>query len=182
MVSGFTLEKLFGARPLEFKMTNNSFSLDIDGLSLPGYLWRGTLTLSNATSIGTFGNEITGAVNHFGNGRVVWIPTPLGLGARQTGSYAELAKWITRQLPLGIFNKTPYFTKHESGMLMKSFQIEEKYYSLIINKTDIERTISIEGTSLKEAKVWFADKAVKAAGQQITIAPEGTVVVCWNSI
>lgn len=108
MVSGFTLEKLFGARLLEFKMINKSFSLDIDGFSLPGYLWRGTLTLSNATGIGTFGNEMTGAVNHFGDGRVVWIPTPLGLGARQTGSYAELAKWITRQLPLDILNKTPH--------------------------------------------------------------------------
>ena len=182
MVSGFTLEKLFGARPLEFKMINNSFSLDIDGLSLPGYLWRGTLTLSNATSIRTFGNEITGVVNLFGDGRVVWVPTPLGLGARQTGNYAELAKWITRQLPLGIFYKTPHFTKHEPGMLMKSFQIEGEYYSLIINKTDIERTISIEGVNLKKAKVWFTDKAVKAIEQQVTIAPEGTVVICWDSI
>lgn len=182
MVSGFTLEKLFGARLLEFKMINKSFSLDIDGFSLPGYLWRGTLTLSNATGIGPFGNEMTGTVNHFGDGRVVWIPTPLGLGARQTGSYAELAKWITRQLPLDILNKTPHFTKHEAGMFMKSFQIEGKYYSLIINKTNIERTISIKGGNLKKAKVWFANKVVKAIGQQVTIAPEGTVVVCWDSI
>lgn len=181
MVSGFALENLFGARPLEFKMIPDSFTLNIDGLPLPGYLWRGNLALSKATSIGVFGEEITGVVNLFGEGRVVWVPTPLGLGARQSGTYENLAKWMACQLPSDIINRTPHFTRHEAGLFMKNFQIKGKYYSLIINKTKAERTISIDGTDMQKAKVWFADKTVKAIKQQVTIASEGTVIVSWDN-
>lgn len=177
VVSGFISEKLFGARPLEFKMISENFNSGID--SIPGYLWQGKIVLNSAKSITNNDKEIIASVNRLGKGKVIWVPTSIGLGSRLAGDYQHLTSWIVKYLPKDLLSSIPHFNTYENEMFMKSFKSNKNLYSLIINKTRNTKVIHISGIKKRTGYIWFSDKNVAIKNDYITIPAEGTLIIKW---
>ena len=177
MVSGFAFEKLLGARPLEFKMVNKNFDIGID--SIAGYLWQGSLVLNGASGIINENKELIGSVNQLDRGKVIWIPTPIGLGARLVEDYKYLSLWIKKYLPKHIFTDIPHFSTYENDMFMKNFKTNKNICSLVINKSGKKKTITISGISKRKGYIWFSDKNAIIKNDTLIIPAEGTVVIKW---
>jgi len=180
MVSGFALEPLFGSLPVEFKMVKNLFSLDMSDEVLPAHLWKGTIETIKACPITNSEGETIASINRYGKGRAIWVPSPLGLGAREAKDYSKLGEWIIKQLPQKLLKDNIHFTKHQKGLIMKSFYSQGTNYSLLINKSGDEQTLSICGIKNSKPSILFADKEAKANQNKITIASEGTIIIKWE--
>ena len=180
VVSGFALERLFGAVPVEFKYVAKNFLLPLADRKLPCNLWRGTLQLRTAEALAFYDDEPIAVVNHYGRGRVIWIPSPIGLGARDSGNYAPLAAWLQEQLPNETLNRNPCFANFQPAMILKNFYCGDTLYTLIVNKSNQKEEIPLTGLDGRSGSLYFADNAVEIGLDRVTIEAEGTAVLCWK--
>ena len=181
MVSGFALENLFGASPIEFKLKENVFDLGMKNIpyALSAHLWKGTIETSKATPILDKDGNCIACSNQYGKGKVYWIPSPIALGARASKNYSELAKFTIDLLPSQMQNETIHFDRHHKDVFMKSFRSKNSVYSLIINKSQSMQSVNIVGGKNK-GHIVFANKDARITANQVTITPEETVVIKWG--
>lgn len=180
MVTDFSLKKLFGALPVEFKMVKSLFSLEMEGHTIPTHQQKGTIKTIEATPITNAEAETIGAVNQYGKGKAIWIPSPIALGAREAKDYSHLAAWVCLHLPSTLLKNNIHFSTHHKGITMKSFCSQGINYSLLINKSGSKQTVRVEGIKGDYATVLFANKHAVIQQNEVSIDPEETVVIQWN--
>ena len=80
-----TYSPFLGAELSEYKVISDTFGLSVNRRKMTAHLWRGELSpVAGAQIISHSGNKNFGVINRYGEGRVVWIPSLLGLGAQLT--------------------------------------------------------------------------------------------------
>ena len=181
MMYDFPLKNLFGAIPLEFKVTANLFPVSLtNGKELTGHCWRGFIRTTTATPIATYGNDVLGSKNSFGKGEVYWIPTPIGLGTKLSKNYAQLAAWLDSILPKKVKDDAFRFDKFQNDGFMKTMRTPEGYLSVVINKDSKTKQFAIHTPSAMHSSIFFADKGAKVNGNKVTVSPEETALILWK--
>ncbi|MCL4481145.1 MAG: beta-galactosidase [Bacteroidetes bacterium] len=183
MMTGFPLQKLFGGNIKEFKLVDNLFdvNLSIPKLILPAHLWRGTIALTSAKSIGNIGDETIASFNQYGNGEVLWIPSLLGLGGRISKDYSQLVALLNDEAKESI-NTIPFrFKNQQKGMMMKTLKSGNSYLTIIINKSGAKQFVQLDVKDSKlKPTVLFANKQGTATVESVQIEPEETMVLKWD--
>lgn len=95
MTTVFMFRDLFGCNVSGFVIRDSVFAVRADSLSLPAFPWHGILESSPAMTRGaselTVSADREVSVHDYGRGKVVWCPSNIALGARETGDYAPLS-------------------------------------------------------------------------------------------
>ncbi len=179
LVAGhFPLAELLGASPLEFKHVADKFPFPLGEHTLTANMWRGTIETSGARVLADYQGAATATVNSYGEGEAVWIPSPIGLGARLSGDHRALAAWLFEQLPAAVREESPRFALFERDIVMKPFSSEGKAYAVVINKSDIRRTVAL--ANIRGAEVIFSSGTASVSDNILTLDPEETVVMTMN--
>lgn len=183
MKTGFPLEKLFGGNIKEFRLIGDQFPLNLDNplLNLPAHLWRGTIKTTTANKIGTFNNEIIASRNFSGRGEILWVPSLIGLGARNNENYYPLSVLLSGELGQSLANVQFRFRQHQPGMLMKTLQSGSDFLTVIINKSPVERIVPlIVKDTVADPVILFSDKGGTVNNNVVSISPEETLVILWD--
>jgi beta-galactosidase len=182
MKTGFPLENLFGGNIEEFKLVDNLFDLKLSDpqLTMPAHLWRGTILKTSAKSIGFYYNETVAVENSFGQGKVIWIPSLLGLGGRLT-DYKPLVSLLENKV-LSTINSVPFqFKKQQKDVFMKTLVSGNSYITIIINKDDEKAEIELKVNQTLKPKMLFSNSNHSFRSDEIiSIYPEETIVIQWE--
>lgn len=176
------LASLFGGYISQYQLVDNLFNVSLNqpNLSLPAHLWRGNIALTTGKSIATVNNQTIAAVNNYGKGKVVWIPSLLGLGSRIKSDYTSLTTLLNYHLHPIVDSTAFRFSNHQPDMLMKTMKSADKYLTLIINKSKQKRTVSLHVKAGLHSTMLFADKQGSIRNNVVTISPEETMVALWK--
>ena len=179
MLTGFPLKKTFGAAVKEFKYVNEDFkvSLDMPLIELPAHMWRGTLACSTAQSIGSEKDETIAAINNYGRGKVIWLPSPVGLGAWRGDGYA--LSLFLRLNAAEMIDRIPFrFYAPQPGVLMRVLQSGSEYMTIIINKSQQTKAVEILTPPGMKPEIVFGEGIF--SNNLMVIEPEQTQVVRWR--
>lgn len=182
MKTGFPFENVFGGNIKEYKLIDDKFLVRLDDpdIKLPAHMWMGTIKPTTGKPIGSAYSETTGLRNTYGKGEVCWIPTLIGLGARNEADYSALSVLLKNEIS-GMDNISFRFKQHQPGMLMKTLKTSSDYITIIINKSAEERDVElVKGVKAGNPAVLFANKGGNAQDNSITIFPEETLVIKWK--
>lgn len=182
MKTGFPLEKLFGGNLSEIKHVGDNFELKLDNpdLVLPAHLWKGNIKNQTAEKIGSLGDETIATRNGYGKGEVVWVPSLIGLGARNVNNQA-LSDFLIIEAGKSISNVPVRFKSREKGLLMRTIKSGNSFVSVVINKNPKKIDVEIEVPQNKIAKVLFSNKSGKISNKNIcSIDSEETMVIMWE--
>jgi beta-galactosidase len=180
MKTGFPFAKLLGGNISEFKVVDNMFEVNVGQVNLPAHLWRGFISNNTGEILSTVDGLPVATRNRFGKGETLWIPSLVGLGARLSDN-SHLATFLTNELKTNISNAPFIFVSQQKGCLMKTLQSGNSFVTVVVNKSLEKKIIGLKlKDKTKKPTVLFADKKGTIAGENITVAPEETVVVEWR--
>lgn len=185
MGQGFPLREVFGATVKEFKMVDNLFLTEIEepGLSLVAHLWRGTLKLSTANAIGFFQDEVIASRNKYGEGKVLWIPSLIGLGGRITDGFSALISLLKNEL-YPLVEKLPITFKYPyKGVLMKVLKQGDYYITVTVNKSGSKQLVEFVAPALVNPVSLFANREACFLQQgAVELDAEDTLVLRWEQV
>lgn len=166
MTSGFKLADLLGGEISEYILEDEFFDTKIDGISLPTHLWKGIFA-DDASPV---------KVTRSGKGKVVWVPSCIGLGAWCTKEFKPLAKFLLDNADVA--GNPVRFTKYQKGMLLRTLESEDGQILVCINKSGKSRRVRFAGTEGKP-EVIFSDNSKKTLSG-VKIGAEGTIVIKYT--
>lgn len=164
MNTGFGYADLFGAQPSEFIMVDECFRMKLGSSYLPVHLWKGTIS----------GTDASEEVSTYGRGKVVWVPSCIGLGAWTTKDYAPLSDYLARHCAV-LPDAVSFKGGHHAGMLLRSLKTEDGKLLVCLNKSGKPRFVRFKNVK-GNAEVLFTDKARRFLGWTL-VKPEGTIVL-----
>lgn len=170
MNTGFTFAKLFGSNISEFILQENLFTTTVGQYALPTHLWQGKIC-GEASPVHT---------HHFGKGKVMWFPSNIALGAWVSGTYEPLSNYLYELLPKSSDAIT--FSSYQSDVLLRTLKSGDKTLLVCINKSAEMRKIVLSGPeSLLPAHCLpiYASVGCSAEGRELTVSPEGVLVLTW---
>ena len=181
MQAGFPLEDVMGGSLAEVFTKRGGFSLKMnDGSQLPAHLFKGSLHVTTGEKIATEADEVFALSNAYGQGRAIWIPSMIGLGARHEGN-AALSKWLMNEMAPDLAGWPIRFQARQSQLLMRTMQTGSGYLTIVVNKsTEIRRVPLLLANKNLKPTVLFADKGGAVAGRIVRIQPEETMVIEWK--
>lgn len=170
MNTGFTLQNLLGGNISEFILKENLFTLQHNEHQLPVHAWLGTIYTPDQ-SASAFVHE-----NKYGKGKVIWFPSPVGLGAWVSKEYRPLSDFLISLLPLS--PDAIMFEKHHGNMLMRTLKSGNETILICINKSTQPETIRLKNALISnKSKVVYKSSDASFDTKQITINPEGIIVI-----
>lgn len=177
----FPLRKLFGGLLKDAPFVSNRFELSLSGQKtpLPAHLWEGHIQLEIAKSLATNPvGDVLASVNQFGEGKVIWIPSLVGVAAREVNDYAPLSQFLAREILPQIPANIPHFAKFTPGLLMKTLRTDKGYVVVLINKSKEIKTVDLLMPGVLPAALLNSDnQAVAKLTNQFILIPEETKVV-----
>ncbi|GHV01037.1 hypothetical protein FACS1894159_08150 [Bacteroidia bacterium] len=177
----FQMAKLLGASPVEYGLMEEGFGITLGQITLPARMWMGVVETAGATSLAQIDSRTVATSYRLGKGEVIWIPSLVGLTAREgKDGYQTLDQWLTGQLPGPMLDKAFRFAAFERGVQMLTASSGKEYVSLIVNKSSQQRTVPILTPGSLRGRVIFAGKGGSIDGSQVTIAPEESIVIRWQ--
>ncbi len=181
MQTGFPLEDVMGASLAEVFTKRGDFSVTMkNGSQLPAHLFKGSLHVTSAKSTATEDGNVLAASNTYGQGRTVWIPSMIGLGARHA-SNAALSKWLMKELADDLANWPIRFKTWQPSVLMRTMKTRSGYLTILVNKSDeTQLLLLVQPHNARKPTLLFADKGGTVAKQSVRIQPEETIVIEWK--
>ena len=170
MYRPFPLADCFGAELMEYKATADYFPI---GDNLTGHIWRGILKERGAEIMLEMNGEVLGTRNNYGKGSVVWVPTPVELGAYHR-DMAGLESFYRRECQEAIINTPIRLAKPCGGMVLASMKTESEALVVLSNKTGKKKTVSIV-MPFQQAIVIDGNGKVK--GHSVTLDADNFVVI-----
>jgi len=178
MMNDFPLKDLFGGSVSEFKFTDNLFQLQVGQDKLVSHSLKGYIVPAAGKSIGLEEGKTIGLLNQYGEGRVVWIPSLIGLGTRIENNFGSLIMLLQKYVNI---NDEIHFEPFQNEMLMKTLKNGEQYISIIINKSDSKRDVKvITPFELKDPMILFSNGTALMTDNILSIGSEETVVISWS--
>lgn len=178
--TGFPLADVFGGELREVDCRPGDEAGGLPG-GMPVHLWKGYIHLRTAVPFCGSGRYVTAARNDYGRGRVVWIPSLVGLGAIRTQDKAPLADFLRKELAAQVAGSVFSFGEHHPGVIMQTLVSGGDYVTVLINKNAVNQVVSLHvpDEGLKPETI-FPDKKPAVKNRKIEIGPEMTIVVKWS--
>ena len=170
---GFPLSDVFGATLEEVFCNPGDTRMDIGGRKMWVHLWNGVLKADNLK---------TRRLDHsFGRGRVVWIPSMIGLGAVREGTVKELSALLTDALK--IEGAPISFSRYKEGLSLQALSSGNGLVSVVSNSGKRCRVVRIK-TGLSRSKTIFTQapdgKSCRHFGKYIILPAGATSVDFWE--
>jgi len=188
MMNDFQLKDLFGGYVSEFKFTNNLFHLQVGQEKLTSHALKGYIrpSIDDASGnihakneiIGFEEDKITGIVNQYGEGRVIWIPSLVGLGTRIEDNFEPLILFLKKYINIDV---EIHFEPFLNEILMKTLKSGDRYISIIVNKSDSKKDVMVIAPfELKDPMILFSNGTALMTDNILSIGSEETVVISWS--
>lgn len=175
-MNGFPLAECFGAEVSEFKVCGDRFTLD-NGLS--AHLWRGMLVPSTAEVETTFGGDVAAVRNRFGRGEVLWIPSPVELGADNDGeAMSVLAGFYRRECAEAVDAAPASFVRPEPGVMMRTMLGGDRMLTLLVNKRDTAADVRLRIAGYDAPEIIYGEAVVKA--DTVSLGADSCAAIVWR--
>jgi hypothetical protein len=177
------LSSVTGARWKEVHLVGKEIAVPLESGSLPSRMWVSSTTPVKARALGTRDGETIATERQFpGGGRVIWIPSPIGIGA-WTGAPAPLEKFLA-----GTFSKTyaslPFTLEaNDSPCLLRVMRSGAAYVTVLTNGGDRPAACSVRSSAhLQSSRIWPSApiSPSQSPRQSGTLAGRETVVDIWR--
>ena len=180
--TGFPLKDVFGGELREVNCQPGDTVGDLPD-KMPVHLWTGYIHVGTGIPLSGSGRCVTALRNTCGRGKVIWIPSLVGLGAIRTQDKEPLAGFLRKELlerqnPL----KTPFFfQEYHPGVIMQTLTDGVSYVTILINKHSESQCIRLNRPDRDlQPQVIFSNGRHAIKGERISIDPEITLVIKWN--
>ncbi len=173
------LSEVTGARLKEVHLLGADISVPMPGGPLPSRLWMSSVLPKDATAIATQDGETVATERHFaGGGRVIWIPSPVGMGA-WTGDPKPLAKYLRSTLS-AMYAAVPFtFDDENPSCLLRVMQNGGQYATVLTNGSqEPARCVLDHPEVLHGTRIWGSDKSTSEKG--LSLGPRQTLVYLWR--
>jgi beta-galactosidase len=182
-LAGFPLSQVTGASLKELSFVSNLYSerLSNPEASLPAHLWEGSIGPTDAAKIGTDYGVVTATdLRRPNRGRVIWIPSPIGLGA-----------WLQNSQPLAnyagtvfsdIYKGLPFRFKDASHRCMlRVLRNNKSYATIITNGAEKPTHCTLEYTQQRRSEVlWGNPPSSSGTETEFSLQPKETSVLLWR--
>jgi beta-galactosidase len=179
-LAGFPLGKVTGADLKEVHFVGEKLPLPLTdpAATLPSHLWYSTLLSRDAKPVGTIAGEVIATRLDVGKGSVLWIPSPIGMGAWLNGA-GPLATFLQQQVaavaPAAAFR----FPAPQPGCLMQVLENHGAYVAVVTNGGDAATTCELESPAgLHPTTLWGQPLGIK--GRTFSLSPRATAVVLYG--
>jgi len=182
MKTGFPFEKLFGGNISEFKAGQDNFDIQIGDNTLPSHLWKGLIRNTTAKTLTSEGNFALATENKLGKGRVIWVPSLIGLGSRMTGKYDLLFSYLDQELN-GITTAQPFrFAELKKGILLRTMKAENGWITVLVNQSGQKaKGLEIKTADSKwKPEILYCNGKGSVNGNLIEIDDQETLVLYWK--
>ncbi|OIP83934.1 MAG: hypothetical protein AUK44_03925 [Porphyromonadaceae bacterium CG2_30_38_12] len=175
----FAYTKLFGGLLKDAPFIDNQFTILMDNQKLPAHLWEGVIQPTTAQSLAKNAHgELVATANAFGNGKVIWIPSLVGVAAREANNYRPLAQCIEREIISQLPTTTIRFKKFAEGVLMKTLRTDSGYVVILINKNKKAQQVELHIPDKKPYTVLNAsDNSTGKLSAKFLLKSEETKVI-----
>ena len=180
---GFPLAEITGGQLKEVHLRDKTPLVSLTTPSdvvLPSRLWISSIDSSSATAIGQQMGQVIATERHVpGGGRVIWIPSPIGLGA-----------WLTDAQPLTHYLQTslsealsaPFtLTQPQSNCLLRVLENQGAYLTVLTNGAETSKSCEIKPPhGLHPTTLWGRMPQGFATESTHTLGPLDTFVQLWQ--
>lgn len=183
-LAGDPLSAITGARFKEVHMRGVSPFVELNqpaGTSLPSRYWISSIVPDSARPIGEEAGEITATERTIpGGGKVIWIPSPIGIGA-WTVDPTPLARYLQATLS-GVMGTEPFtFPEPRKGCLARVLQNGSTYVTVVTNGTSdpIQCEVNVP-PGVRPASLWGPAAQQSGSRAVFALPSRGTSVALWK--
>ena len=176
----FKMAGVFGGTISEFICTENLFNLQPGKSDLPAHLWQGMIENKAGEVLGISHGKATSTRNHYKQGEVLWIPSPIGLGAFVSGDGSGITKLMAEELKEQVQNFPVSFASTQTSVIMKTLKSGSSYITVLINKSGEKKNILLKSNKSLSSKILYANKTGMVKGNTVSISSEETIVIQWE--
>ena len=170
---GFPLSDVFGATLEEVFCSPGDQKIDVGGRKMWVHLWEGILNAD--------GRKTRRADHAYGRGRVVWIPSMIGLGAVRKGAVKKLSAIIRDAIR--VEEQPLSFSRYGKGLSLQVLCSGKTFVSVVSNSGHQGKVVRIK-TGLRRGKTLFSQapdgKRCRHFGKYVFLPAGATVVDCWE--
>jgi hypothetical protein len=182
-LTGFPLAEITGGQLKEVYLRGKtplvSLTTPFDAV-LPSRLWISTIDPSSATAIGKQNGEVIGTEREItGGGRVIWIPSPIDLGAWLTDAQ-PLARYL--QASLKAVQSAPFtMLQPENSCILRVLENQGSYLTVLTNGAETSKKCEIKTPlGLRATTLWGPMGQSSTSESIYTLEPQGTSVQLWR--
>jgi len=178
-LAGFPLSRVTGGELKEVSFVKDIFPFGL--AELPSHLWFSTITATSGRAISMRDGEVTATDWRMpGAGRVIWIPSPIGLGAWLKDP-APLARFFRQAVPEA-YGALP-FRFHEPGhsCVVRVLRSGDAYVTVVANGAAKSTVCTLEHSQTARPDVLWGEAPKFAPGQtEFLLEPKSTTVLEWR--
>lgn len=183
-LAGDPLSAITGGHFKEVHMRGVSPLVDLNapaGTSLPSRYWITSILPDSARPIGEQAGEIIATERTVpGGGRVIWIPSPIGIGA-WTVNPKPLAQYLQTTLSGAIAAEPFTFPEPQKGCLARVLQNGSAYLTVVTNGTSdpIQCQVNVPA-GYHPANLWGPAAQQSGSRAVFALPSRGTSVALWK--
>ena len=180
---GFPLGEVTGGSLKEVHFVGDRFSISLDTpeVTMPSHLWASSIENVSAKPAGHRNGELIATERTSANGsKVIWIPSPIGLGAWLTDS-EPLAGYLRTALAPAIAAE-PFRLKGETtGCLLRALKTDHEYGTVVTNGSSQADSCTVEHpANLKASAIWGKISSQTETDAVFHLEPDATAVALWK--
>ena len=164
------LSEVAGAELAEFKVYQNYFNINIMDICLRTHLWKGILKPRDARVLCEMEGEPLACENKYGQGRFIWVPTPLELAASPE-SLGQFYLACAPEAALDCTGKLDYCDRHLSCRMLET---EDAMIYIITNTSDTAKQVRIRQETAGSRTLYGKNDINNG---NLTVEGHGTAVV-----
>ena len=161
--------QLLGAEAQEYGFEADSFAINVLGQQVQAHMIKGTIKNIDAEIIGEDANQVVAIKNKYGKGEVIWIPSIIGLSAKENS--ISLAHWINQTKV--VLSQSCTEKIHED-LLITKVQSGQDQLMLLVHSGNKSIAVDLKSTIKIREVVFSKDVDLK---NHINIQPGGALLL-----
>lgn len=180
---GFPLAEITGGQLKEVYMRDKTPLVWLTTPSealLPSRFWISSIDSSSTTAIGQQNGEVIATERDVqGGAKVIWIPSPIGLGAWLT-DVQPLTQYL--QASLNHVLSAPFtLTQPQNNCLLRVLENQGTYLTVLTNGAETSKKCEIKAPlGLHTTTLWGTMPQGSATASTYTLPAQGTLVQLWQ--
>mgnify|MGYP005844387609 CR=1 FL=1 len=176
----FSFSSFLGADFKDYSLIDEVFQFNLQNpaLSLPAHLWRGEIENQSAEVIGRYKDKITAVEHTYGEGKAIWIPSLLGLGAwiEDNESLSQLVSHLAESQ----IAELPFkFSGRQESCVLRILENKGKYVTIVTNGTNESNNCLMDRPATLESEfLWGHENQL--VGNAVNLGARETSVILWQ--